>query len=566
MNKSIHKILSLIIIFSLAAALPMLGARATANITQWNFNSLTPDANPSTGVTTPAIGAGTAALAGSVSASFSTADVNGGSMDPVTGDDSGWGITTFAAQGTGDETRGVQFNVSTVGQEDIIVTWDERHSNTSSRYVRFQYSTDGFNFTNLEPLYDSNAGDTWFNRTADLSSIPAVDDNPNFAFRIVAAFAPSTSAYAPSNTSSSYATNGTWRFDMVTVGGSPIPALTSTPTETATPSPTATATGTATPTQAEDATATATESATDTMTPTPTEDAALTATPSPTGTLTGTNTPTQTEHATATATASATGTMTPTPTEDAALTATPSPTGTNTPTQTEATTLTPTPTATTTQTPTLPGTATPTRTLTPTSAPTTTTTPTATPVTLKLNSVAIQDGWVLESSETSGGGGSVNNTATVFRLGDDHANRQYRAILSFNTAAIPDGAAIQSATLRIRQNGTPIGSNPFNILGNLLVQIRTGSFANNVALRLNDFNAPATSASLGSIINTPVSNWYTKILNTAGRNAINKTGVTQFRLYFARGDNNDLSNDYLRFHTGNSASNQPELTIVYTMP
>jgi hypothetical protein len=53
----------------------------------------------------------------------------------------------------------------------------------------------------------------------DLSSITAANNNANFGIRIVATFAPSTTAYAPSNSTSTYAIAGTWRFDMVTING-----------------------------------------------------------------------------------------------------------------------------------------------------------------------------------------------------------------------------------------------------------------------------------------------------------------------------------------------------------
>jgi hypothetical protein len=53
----------------------------------------------------------------------------------------------------------------------------------------------------------------------DLSSIAGVAENPNFAFRIVAAFAPGTSEYLAANSTSNYAAGGTWRFDMVTLNG-----------------------------------------------------------------------------------------------------------------------------------------------------------------------------------------------------------------------------------------------------------------------------------------------------------------------------------------------------------
>ena len=208
----------------LTAALLAATNASADTITQWNFNSVTPDANTGTGSIIASIGAGSLSALAGVTTSFSSGTANGGSTDTApTADDSGFQTTGYAAQGAANKTRGVQYNVSTVGFEDIIVKYDLRHSNTSSRYEQFQYSLDGTNFVDFD-LFDGNAGDTWFNnRTVDLSSIAGADNNASFAFRVVAAFAPNTSAYAAS--SSTYAGSGTWRFDMVTASGTAVAAV-----------------------------------------------------------------------------------------------------------------------------------------------------------------------------------------------------------------------------------------------------------------------------------------------------------------------------------------------------
>jgi len=64
----------------------------------------------------------------------------------------------------------------------------------------------------------------WSNlNTFNLSGITGANNNANFAFRIVAAFAPGTTGYE--GTGGTYATDGQWRFDMVTVNAdaTPIP-------------------------------------------------------------------------------------------------------------------------------------------------------------------------------------------------------------------------------------------------------------------------------------------------------------------------------------------------------
>jgi hypothetical protein len=198
-----------------------------AVISQWNFNSVPPDGNTSTGTLVPsvdlAVGTPSAALV-ETTATFASGDASGGSSDPATGDDSGWNTTGYPPQGVGNKTEGVEFKVDTTGYLDLKVTWDHRHSNTSSKYGQFQYTTDGSTWSDFGSLFEATAGDTWFNgRTADLSSVTTVDNNPNFAFRIVAAFAPGGSVYAASSPSGSYSVAGTWRFDMVTIEATPVP-------------------------------------------------------------------------------------------------------------------------------------------------------------------------------------------------------------------------------------------------------------------------------------------------------------------------------------------------------
>ena len=206
----------------LTAALLAATSANADTITQWNFNSVPSDAATGTGTTVANIGTGVISLLNGVTnPSFNTGV--GSSDTSLAANNSGFQTTTYAAQGAGNKTRGVQFNVSTIGFEDILVNYDLRHSNTSSRYEQFQYSLDGSNFVDFA-LFDGNLGDTWFNnRTIDLSSIAGADNNASFAFRVVAAFAPNTSAYAASSTT--YAGSGTWRFDDVMVLGTTVAAV-----------------------------------------------------------------------------------------------------------------------------------------------------------------------------------------------------------------------------------------------------------------------------------------------------------------------------------------------------
>jgi hypothetical protein len=193
----------------------VLGLAAAANaalITEWNFNGTSATTVPGgESAPLPSTGAGTASLVGGVTAasSFGSGTANGGSSDPITTTPAnyGWQTTNFPAAGAADRTAGTKYQVSTVGYKDIQIEYDLRHSNTSSRYEQFQYSTDGSTFVNFGAP----------------SSVTAANNNPNFAFRIVAAFAPGGNAYAASSATGAYATSGTWRFDMVQASGTVVP-------------------------------------------------------------------------------------------------------------------------------------------------------------------------------------------------------------------------------------------------------------------------------------------------------------------------------------------------------
>ncbi len=198
--------------------------QAQTTITQWNFNSNQPDASTATGSTVASTGAGTIETIGGVAATFASGSSNGGSSDPAPAtDNSGWGITTWPAQGTANKTAGIQFKTSTIGFQSIVVTFDLRHSNTGPRHVQFQYT---LNAAATTPIWvdfaidSATAGDTWFARSYNLTAVTGLNENPNAGFRAVATFQiPASTAYVASTSTSAYATTGTWRFDMVSVKG-----------------------------------------------------------------------------------------------------------------------------------------------------------------------------------------------------------------------------------------------------------------------------------------------------------------------------------------------------------
>lgn len=182
------------------------------------------------------------------------------------------------------------------------------------------------------------------------------------------------------------------------------------------------------------------------------------------------------------------------------------------------------------------------------------------------SSSGFYDGWVLESEETSNVGGTQNKVATTLRLGDDGTNKQYRAILSFNTSSLPDNATITSATLKFKYAGKT-GTLPFNTHGDLLVDIRKGSFSSNVNLQLGDFRAGASKKTALTFTNKLVDNWYSQSFDLADLHYISLGGVTQFRLRFSVDDDNDFDTDFLKIFSGNAvAAIRPWLVIEYSVP
>ena len=183
-------------------------------------------------------------------------------------------------------------------------------------------------------------------------------------------------------------------------------------------------------------------------------------------------------------------------------------------------------------------------------------------------SVKSQDGWILEGGENTNTGGTINASATVFNVGDHAQDRQYRAILSFDTSSLPDMAVVTGVSLSIRRQGF-VGVNPFTTHGALRLDIRNGSFGNNIALQAGDFQAAATRANVGTIPNMPdANNWYSAKLLAIAYPYINAAGVTQLRLRFTIDDNDDANADYVKFYSGNftSFASRPWLAVVYYVP
>lgn len=215
-----------------------LTVNAQTTITSWNFEPFTgADTNP-----TPNIGAGSSSvvnLGGGTIGSpgpWQATGMAGTGCGTQNGTPLGaWALNTFTP-GSFNESNGVQFNVSTLTYQNIMLTWDQRFSNTSPNTVRLQYTIDGSTWTNFimtsanttlcdgsinaNGCFENNVGEVYRRVSVDLSGINTINNNPNFRVRLVAAHYQSTGEFRQSvNPLLVAGTNGTWRFDNITFSG-----------------------------------------------------------------------------------------------------------------------------------------------------------------------------------------------------------------------------------------------------------------------------------------------------------------------------------------------------------
>lgn len=200
--------------FGLTLALVVLSSASHAlTIVQWNFNGKTTDPN---------IGSGTFSLIGGVEP-YNLGGENGfvsqsGSSDPNSG--YAYNTTTYPQADMNNATAGIKLMMSTVGYKDLVFTFDTRHSTTSSKWVRVDYTLNGVDFQPGKTF--GYTVSTFVNgETFDLSSIAGANNNPNFGIRIVTVFDPTAGKYV--GVSNTYATTGTIRYDMLTLSGQAVP-------------------------------------------------------------------------------------------------------------------------------------------------------------------------------------------------------------------------------------------------------------------------------------------------------------------------------------------------------
>ena len=179
----------------------------------------------------PSFGTGTFTNIGGTTYTYASGYPNA----PI-GENQAVNLAGYPASSANPETAGFSIAVSTAGYSDISLSWHQRNSNTGANRMRLKYTIDGetwldFDATDenasntnitVNPTQDRgfdngmfihNSGNDWFFRTADFTGMAGVDDNPDFAIRLVTAFPTGETSYV--GCGGNYGSAGTTRFDNV---------------------------------------------------------------------------------------------------------------------------------------------------------------------------------------------------------------------------------------------------------------------------------------------------------------------------------------------------------------
>jgi hypothetical protein len=214
---------------SITSSVVTLTVASTTSLAYWNFNG-------ELNVASPAVFAGVGTATAVNCVSFSNNIASGLDFD-FSSTPNAWGSSTYPAAGVSNKTAGVQFKTSTSGAKNIRVSFDTRASTTANKYQRLQYTTNGADYLDFFAGVKFASANLYESRSFDLSGFPGVDNNTNFAIRIVSEFESTALNGASTNAqyvgvSSTYAQSGTLSYDIVNITGDAITNANTPPTIT----------------------------------------------------------------------------------------------------------------------------------------------------------------------------------------------------------------------------------------------------------------------------------------------------------------------------------------------
>lgn len=172
------------------------------------------------------------------------------------------------------------------------------------------------------------------------------------------------------------------------------------------------------------------------------------------------------------------------------------------------------------------------------------------PVIMSFASEAANDGYAKANADGSGAALGTLESSYGLALGRGSDAKYNRAILSFDTSSLPDGATITGATLIVAHNsasGDPWASPAGNTL---VIDLVNGCFGA-CALETGDWAAAASASAVANILRFTAGTQSSTAFSAAGLAAISRTARTQARLRFSA---NQGATSYLWIASGASAT------------
>lgn len=174
--------------------------------------------------------------------------------------------------------------------------------------------------------------------------------------------------------------------------------------------------------------------------------------------------------------------------------------------------------------------------------------------------------WATVRAKTATTATPDNSSTTIYT--EAYSTGAYsinRTILTFNTASIPTGSIITSATLELYKNATAVS----NDNSSAICLVGSTPASNNVVVD-GDFDQLGSTRFATDVNYSSISTnaYFTITLNATGLAAIVSGGITKLGLR----DKKDLDNstpvgvNSIAMNSADSASNKPRLTINYTPP
>lgn len=190
---------------------------------------------------------------------------------------------------------------------------------------------------------------------------------------------------------------------------------------------------------------------------------------------------------------------------------------------------------------------------------------------LVLHSIATDDGEVIESAKGSGVGGSAQRGSPTMFVGDGSRGQQSKALLSFDTSAIPAGAEVTGATLRLF--GTRVAGKPGS-LGALFASMALGGeggaiLGTDSAVEPPDFQAQPHLHHVAEFRAAAANADIVANLHPVAAALMSRTGPTQFIVRYCKPTNGDAAADGVTLASGDYGADspaRPRLVVRYRVP